>query len=729
MSNCPDRSKYRTRVEDEVSPSDSRDVPIILQFMNTKDGNPVPKVQGASTESRRILNDIETHDVYESSNLSESSINEPVYPFALHQNIEGVRDIETYKDDEILPKSYENLQSRRFVGRRKRKGASTTTHTDNNTNFEVLTDDLEREDAKQLLSMDEKFKYGNADPQIPPSTIPCSGCGAHLQCCDSKFPGFLPVELFASAKSDNVLRELRCQRCYIMKKYDVALKVTVSPDDYPKTIAHLKEKRAIIVLIVDLTDFPGSVWPDILNELGPNKKILLVGNKIDLLPADSNLYLKRIEQSMVKAFKEKCLEYHYDHVKELNNTKEIPEIVHSILVSARTGYNIEVLIDKIYSFWNQNYEDVGGDIYLIGTTNVGKSSLFNMLVDSDLCKISAQDRVNKAMISTVPGTTLNLLKFPIIRPDPSRISQRRLRLKKQKDIFRKSEELRIEKLRQTKDRKYSILGFPVGRTFNYQDKNSMDLLDAFHLDHRIRPKWNKKLRSIDPNHTQFSKSNWCYDTPGSVSTDQLINILTQEELRKTIPHSLPIQPRSFLLSVGQSIFLGGLGRLDIIEGPTEQVDYESPNWHRRFKILVTAFVADDLPIHIVLTQDADSFYSEALAADILGAPSTLNGTDIERLKDFPELKGKIMMIDGVTTNESSCDIVLSSAGWISLTPKVSEIFKVQAWTPGGRGLTIRDPPFLPYAAQLRGYKMIKSPAFQYGKPFVVNKREYNKPFQ
>jgi len=352
-----------------------------------------------------------------------------------------------------------------------------------------------------------------------------------------------------------------------------------------------------------------------------------------------------------------------------------------------------------------------------------------MLVDSDLCKISAQDRVNKAMISTVPGTTLNLLKFPIIRPDPSRISQRRLRLKKQKEIFRKSEELRIEKLRQTKDRKYSILGFPVGRTFHYQDKNSMDLLDAFHLDHRIRPKWSKKLRSIDPNHTQFCKSNWCYDTPGSVSTDQLINILTQEELRKTIPHSLPIQPRSFLLSVGQSIFLGGLGRLDIIEGPTEQIDYESPNWQNRFKVLVTAFVADDLPIHIVLTQDADSFYSEALAADILGAPSTLNGTNIERLKDFPELKGKIMMIDGVATNESSCDIVLSSAGWISLTPKVSEIFKVQAWTPGGRGLTIRDPPFLPYAAQLRGYKMIKSPAFQYGKPFVVNKREYNKPLQ
>jgi ribosome biogenesis GTPase A len=35
---------------------------------------------------------------------------------------------------------------------------------------------------------------------------------------------------------------------------------------------------------------------------------------------------------------------------------------------------------------------VGGDIYLIGTTNVGKSSIFNLLLESDLCSIKAIDR-------------------------------------------------------------------------------------------------------------------------------------------------------------------------------------------------------------------------------------------------------------------------------------------------------------------------------------------------
>ena len=702
----------------------------------------MPDVQGANAESRRFLQDIETHDVYDPSLMSgKPATNDVVYPFALHQHID--HESETLSDCDISSSIEEKQRNHESVGRRGRRRSlkkyrssiasqddfyTTDSLSQSDPDFEVLKDNLEHKDAEKMLSLDEKFKYGNADPQIPPSTVPCSGCGAHLQCHDTKFPGFIPVELFSTAKSDSDLREMRCQRCYIMKKYDVALKVTVSPEDYPKTIAHLKEKRAIVIIIVDLTDFPGSVWPDILNELGANKQILLVGNKVDLLPADSKYYLKRIEQSMVKTFKEKCLKYQKEHSQDSSGAIMVPEIVKSLLVSARTGYNVEVLIDKIYTYWHQNHEEVGGDVYLIGTTNVGKSSLFNMLVDSDLCKISARDRVNKAMISTVPGTTLNLLKFPIIRPDPSRLSQRRLRLQKQKEIFRKSETMRIEKLRKTRDRKYSILGFPVGRTFDHNDKRTVFSLDNFHMDHVKKPKWDKKIKSINPEDLQFNKSNWCYDTPGSVSADQLINILTQEELRKTIPHSLPIQPRSFILTVGQSLFLGGLGRFDVLEGPNQFIEEESAT-QKQLRLLLTVFAADELPVHVVLTQDADSFYAEALAADILAAPSTSHGTNIERLKHFPELEGEIMMIDGIGKDESSCDIVFSSAGWISCTPGVAQIFKVKAWTPGGRGLTIRDPPFLPEAVQLKGPKIKYSPAFKHGKVFVESKTDYGRAFK
>lgn len=51
-----------------------------------------------------------------------------------------------------------------------------------------------------------------------------------------------------------------------------------------------------------------------------------------------------------------------------------------------------------------------GDIYLVGCTNVGKSTLFNSLIHSDLCRIEAEDILQRATISSWPGTTLNLLK-------------------------------------------------------------------------------------------------------------------------------------------------------------------------------------------------------------------------------------------------------------------------------------------------------------------------------
>ncbi|CAF3738903.1 unnamed protein product [Rotaria socialis] len=50
-------------------------------------------------------------------------------------------------------------------------------------------------------------------------------------------------------------------------------------------------------------------------------------------------------------------------------------------------------------------------VYLLVDTNVGKSSLFNDLIDSDLCHIHAFDGVQRAPVSNLPGKT-NLLKAP-----------------------------------------------------------------------------------------------------------------------------------------------------------------------------------------------------------------------------------------------------------------------------------------------------------------------------
>lgn len=47
-------------------------------------------------------------------------------------------------------------------------------------------------------------------------------------------------------------------------------------------------------------------------------------------------------------------------------------------------------------------------------------------------------------------------------------------------------------------------------------------------------------------------------------------MLTEQELENVLPTSI-ISPRSLTLKPGQTFFLGGLGRIDYIEGSGQQI--------------------------------------------------------------------------------------------------------------------------------------------------------------
>ncbi len=188
----------------------------------------------------------------------------------------------------------------------------------------------------------------------------------------------------------------------------------------------------------------------------------------------------------------------------------------------------------------------------------------------------------------------------------------------------------------------------------------------------------------------------------------MINLLTQEEIAKVIS-DLPLRPRCFNIRGKQTIFLSGLGRLDVYG-----------HSFRVHPMRIVVFCSDDLPIHIVRTSDADEFYSRAKRSGLLGVPF---GSE-ERLADFPPLAGQTFEVDGVAHHEASCEIVFGSAGWISCVPRMFQICRVTAWTPGGRGLYVRDPPFLPYAHLLRGSRIPGTPAYGPNKNFSESEYAY-----
>ena len=87
------------------------------------------------------------------------------------------------------------------------------------------------------------------------------------------------------------------------------------------------------------------------------------------------------------------------------------------------------LITSILSFIHCGLNTFCDHFLPTGTANVGKSTLFNRLLESDYCKSKASYLLGKATISCWPGTTLNLLRFPIITLNKERAAMRSERLK------------------------------------------------------------------------------------------------------------------------------------------------------------------------------------------------------------------------------------------------------------------------------------------------------------
>ncbi|XP_078668356.1 nitric oxide-associated protein 1-like [Branchiostoma floridae x Branchiostoma belcheri] len=544
---------------------------------------------------------------------------------------------------------------------------------------------------------------GEADPEVPPSTVPCQGCGAHLQCYDGMKPGFLPSAKFKSLSEDE-LSGVKCQRCVLLTNHKIALDVQVSRDHYVEVLAPLKEKKnALIILMVDLLDFPCSIFTNLLDLVGKDKWLVVVGNKFDLLPPDGSGYTRRTEDELFMA----CLR------AGLHDNKNIK---HVCLISAKTGYGVEALITEIQTMWGYR-----GDVYLLGNTNVGKSTLFNRLLESDFCQQKAEEVFQRATISQWPGTTLNLLRFPMINPErKARLAVRKKRLWERNKMLRSRPTQQMEQM----ERKAYVVGH-VGRTDSqellYEEdaeaelsfstslrKLSGDPEDGWtmaegDLSHRQELQREDRTKTPSGLAQIFEGGKWVCDTPGYINDQQILNLLTSEELSKVIP-SRPIIPRTAVLRPGQTLFLAALGRVDYVEGLNS--------------IFLTVFASSDLPLHVCALKRADDLYARhAGKMDLLKVPI---GGD-ERMASFPPLQPTEVTVTGVDNKFSAADLVLSSAGWVAVTPDKWTTAQLRVYTPGGLGFYLRPKSLLPNAVNFKGKRMKSASSRAFYRPVAVQR--------
>lgn len=362
--------------------------------------------------------------------------------------------------------------------------------------------------------------------------LKCIGCGATIQTTDPKEIGYTPKS--SIEKMEHQL--IYCQRCFKLKHYNEVQDVSLTSDDFLKILQKVGESDALVINIVDIFDFSGSMVAGISRHINGND-ILLVGNKVDLLPKSVNK--TKLNHWMRRSLKEMGL-------KPLDVA----------LVSAAKGLGIDELMKMIEKYRK------GRDVYIVGCTNVGKSTLVNRII-----KRFTEEREDIITTSHFPGTTLDIIEIPL-------------------------------------DEKTAII-----------------------------------------------------DTPGIINEHQLAHYVSPKVLKEMTPKK-EIKAGVYQLNPEQTLFIGGLARMDFVKG--ERTSF------------ITHF-SNALHIHRTKLEKADHLW-QTQAGNVL-KPIVENAEGIAPMEKHVYHIG----------NEKT-DLVISGLGWITLMGAGQEIV-IQA--PKGVGVLVR----------------------------------------
>lgn len=205
----------------------------------------------------------------------------------------------------------------------------------------------------------------------------CYGCGVILQADHPNEVGYVPE------KHLHQHEVVLCQRCFKLQHYNQdILQEPVVDSNFLTLINRIRDTKSLIVYIVDLFSFETSFNHQITEAI-KGFPIILVGNKIDLLPKSTP--------------DEKLLTYLKNRSEQAGLTVD-----KFILLSSTKRYNIDELLDAIMELRH------GKDVYVLGAVSSGKSSMINTLL-----KVYQNETKNFITTSIYPNTTLKVIEIPL----------------------------------------------------------------------------------------------------------------------------------------------------------------------------------------------------------------------------------------------------------------------------------------------------------------------------
>ena len=190
----------------------------------------------------------------------------------------------------------------------------------------------------------------------------CNGCGVILQNNN-------PNEIGYTVSNEHTL----CNRCFRIQNYNEYQKIEKTNEEFLPILKEISETNSLVVLVVDILNINKDL---IYLTSHLSNDILLVLTKRDVLPYS----LKD----------EKLLSYDYG----IN-------CIDSVMISSNKNYGLDELYEKI------NYYKKDKKVYIVGYSNVGKSTLINKMI------YHYSKEEGNITTSMLPSTTIDMIEVKI----------------------------------------------------------------------------------------------------------------------------------------------------------------------------------------------------------------------------------------------------------------------------------------------------------------------------
>ncbi|KAH8614200.1 putative 50S ribosome binding GTPase putative Dynamin family [Trypanosoma vivax] len=471
---------------------------------------------------------------------------------------------------------------------------------DENSFGYVRRGDIERYIVERQRKMKVKAEYADRMSELQ------AHWKKHGRCVGEEWLDFMTQEEFDAFYRDRN-SPFVCYRCHALENLGVEGRRRVwSAPDFTEKLRALREKKCVVVLVVDITDFPGTMVYDLPGLISMNNDVIIAVNKMDCIRNRSFNYSGKDKAVAACLLKE---QYVRNWVTDIAVQFGLPrhQIKDVVPISAKRGWNIEKLIGTVEEASNLNLRRPVKPMmtYFVGVANVGKSSVLNAIAHKLYIPLPPHPESRKVYYTkkAKDGTEAVFWRWYT----PPNVNQA------------------------------EMIDIP-----SRHDKKASKLLTVSSL-----PGTTVEATAVRVSLTKGTSGEKAYlfDTPGLLPHWHRHSPLTLLQMRRTLIRKYR-NPQCFILVPGNTLLLSGLAAIDIVKGTSRG-------------LLFMVYTSQKVRSAIINTERSDEFWREQLGK-ALDPPGSL-----EQLGELRLTESKSYLFECYKRHRRrpKADVYVCGIGW------------------------------------------------------------------